>query len=252
MYPQVTMWFIWRVISRPKTIWYGLFPLVRWYVYRTTKAAADRIPIHVSVLYTYVSCKLYVLTRLPNTLCILSMVLFACELLEEADLVKVQYSCSIKLFLNLWPRNYPSWLYGISTGHEYRTSHIVSTKCAIVITLLSQYYVISNHPVMGSIIVNNFRIRNYFPFLCTFYKIMISKHSSFHGVSSVSLEGNLPFFFIDYFLLWYVSQLVTSFWTVFWCFSSTNFGESLHLFYPVLDEGDMRDTISLRIFGVTV
>ena len=42
---------------------------------------------------------------------------------------------------------------------------------------------------------------------------MIHTHSLFHGVSPANLGGNLPYFFIDHFVRWYVSHPVTFFWT---------------------------------------
>ena len=39
---------------------------------------------------------------------------------------------------------------------------------------------------------------------------MISTHILFHGVSSDIFAGNLPYFFIDHFVRWHVSQNVTS------------------------------------------
>ena len=62
---------------------------------------AARIPIHGSTSYKFVSCRLYVLTRLPNTYCVLSMIASACGLPGEAGLVLIPYSYSIKIFLKL-------------------------------------------------------------------------------------------------------------------------------------------------------
>ena len=74
---------------RTKTSCTGMFCLVLWYIDRTTKAAAARIPIHGSASSTYISCRLYVRARLPSTLCILSMIAFACGFPEESGLVLI-------------------------------------------------------------------------------------------------------------------------------------------------------------------
>ena len=153
------MWFIGRIISRPKTCWPRNFPLVRWYVHRTMKASAARITMHGLASSTDVSCRLYVCTRFPSTWCILSMVEFECGLPEESRLVLIAYFFSIKFILNSWLSNYPSWSYVIYSGHGYRTSHVVSTKFSIFINFLSLYCIISNHLLTGSIIVTNFNIR---------------------------------------------------------------------------------------------
>ena len=91
MYLKYAMWFIGSIMYRPKTSRPGLLPLALWYVGRTTKAVATRISIHGSELSTYVSCRLYVITKLPSTWCILSMVEFTCGLPGEAGLVLILY-----------------------------------------------------------------------------------------------------------------------------------------------------------------
>ena len=168
MYIQSAMWFIGRIMSRPKTSWPEILPLDVWYVERTAKASAARIPDHGWGSSTYVFCRLYVRTRFPSTWCIISAIAFACRVPGDTGLVLIPYSFSIKLFFNSWPRNYPTRSYVISTGHGYRTSHVVSTKFAIVITFMLWYCVTSNHPVMGSIIVTAFKINGSLPFLLIF------------------------------------------------------------------------------------
>ena len=64
---------------------------------------------------------------------------------------------------------------------------------------------------------------------------MRSTHISLHSVSPASLEGNLPIF-DDHFVRWH----------------STSVDKPLPPVDTVLYEGYMCDTISLRIFGVTV
>ena len=44
----------------------------------------------------------------------------------------------------------------------------------------------------------------------------------FHSISSANLASNLPYFLLDNFVRWQVSQLVTSFWKGFWFRASTN------------------------------
>ena len=165
IYLQSSTWFIGSIVSRPKISWPGLLSLVVWYVDRIAKADSDRITINGTASSMYVYCKLYVRTRFPITWCIIYMILFACGFHGEAGLVLIPYLSSIKIFLNSWLRNYPPRSYVISTGHGFRTSPVVSTKFTIVIAFLSWYFVTSNHPVTGSIIVMAFRIKWYFPFL---------------------------------------------------------------------------------------
>ena len=149
-------------------------PLVMCYVNHTTKVAAARITIHGSASSTYISCRLYMRTRFPSSWCIISMIVLDCGLPRETGLVLIKYSFPIKLFLNLWPRNYTPRSYMISTGHGYRTSHVVSTKFSFAISFFFVCCVTSNHPVMGSIIVTGFKIKIYFPSLRVWYGPMIS------------------------------------------------------------------------------
>ena len=86
----------------------------------------------------------------------------------------------------------------IYTGHEYRTSHVVSTKFAIIVAFLSLYYVTKKHPITGSIIVTALRLK--------------ALSNLFHDVSSASFTGNLPYIFVERFIRWHTSHLVTSLW----------------------------------------
>ena len=129
-------------------------------------------------------------------------------------LVLVIYSCSINLFLN--NSNSPPWSNVIYTGHGYRPNHVVSTKFTVVMFSLSLYCVTSNHMVMASIIVIDLTIKGYFPFLCILYERIRSTYSLFHGVSSGSSKGNLPYFAIDRFVCWHVSQYVNSLQTAYY------------------------------------
>ena len=118
--------------------------------------------------------------------------------------------------MNSWKINHFPWSYTISFGLGYLVSHIVWTKFVIDIALLLLYYVVQNSPVTGSIIVMNFRFKFYF---CSFILVnkgpIRSTQSLFHGISSASFAGNLPYFLFGRFLRWQVSQLVTYFWTSF-------------------------------------
>ena len=165
MYLESAMWLMGSIMYQPNIIWPGILSFVLWYVDRTKKADASRIPIHGSASYIYVSCRLYVRTRFSSTWFIFSMIAFACGFRGEAVLVLILYSFSIRLFLNSLPRNSPPWSYVISTCYGYRTSHIVSNKFAIVIALLSMYCVTLNHSLTGYIIATDFKINGYFPFL---------------------------------------------------------------------------------------
>ena len=64
--------------------------------------------------------------------------------------------------MSSWPLNSFPWSYVISIGLGYLDSHIVSTKFAIDIDILSSYCAILNHPVTGLIIVTAFRCKFYF------------------------------------------------------------------------------------------
>ena len=131
--------FIGRIMSRPKTIWPGFLPLVLWYIDRTAKAASDRIHIHGSESSEYFPCRLYVCTRFPNTLYIISMIAFTCRFPGESVFILILHSSYIKLFLSSWPGNYPPRSYVIYTGQGHPTSHVVSTKFTIVI--FSSHYI---------------------------------------------------------------------------------------------------------------
>ena len=72
---------------------------------------------------------------------------------------------------------------------------------------------------------------------------MRSTHSLFHGISYDNLAGISPYFFVDRFVRWLVSNFITYFRTVFLM---------LPLFYPIMYEGYTCDTISQRIFGVSL
>ena len=71
------------------------------------------------------------------------------------------YYFSSRYFLNSWPMKSDPWSYVISVGLRYLVNHLVSTKSAIYIALLSSYCIISNRYVTGFITVTAFRF-NFF------------------------------------------------------------------------------------------
>ena len=136
IYLQPATWFMGSIRYWLKTSCTRLLLFVLWYVDRTTKAPTARITIHGSETSTYISCIWY------------------------------ERTFYIKLFLNSWPKNSPPWSYVISTGHGYRTRHVVSTKFTIVINLLLLYCLTSIQPVTGSIVVMDFKVKGCLTFLC--------------------------------------------------------------------------------------
>ena len=106
--------------------------------------------------------------------------------------------------LILWPRDSTPWSCIISTGHRYRTIHVVSTKFSIIVAVLSLYWVISNRPVVGSVIVTAFKIKGYFPFLRIFWGPKRSTHSLFNSISHSVLASNL-LFFLPFCMLTYIT-----------------------------------------------
>ena len=104
----------------------------------------------------------------------------------------------------------------IYIGLGYLDSHVVSTKFAIGIALLSLYFILSNHTATGSIVKTALK---YIFYLCSFLLIMYAPIGStqilLHDISLANLFGNLPHFLFDFFLCWQVSQLVTYFRTVY-------------------------------------
>ena len=103
----------------------------------------------------------------------------------------------------------------ISNGHGYWTSYIVSTKFAIVISFFSLYCVISNHPVMVSIIVTDFKYQSLSPFFTYLKGPMRSTQRLFHSIYNAIFAGILPYFNIDCFVCWRMSHSMTSFITAY-------------------------------------
>ena len=65
--------------------------------------AAANITIHESSFSTYVSCTLYVHTRLPKTELIISNIALEVEFTDELGLYLIPYYFSIKYFLSSLP-----------------------------------------------------------------------------------------------------------------------------------------------------
>ena len=87
---------------------------------------------------------------------------------------------------------------------EYLDSHVVSTKFAIFIALLSSHRKNSNHPVTGSIIVAEFICKfSLFTLHPMMYVPIRYTQILFYGISSASLACNLPYF---YFIVLYVGN----------------------------------------------
>ena len=142
------------------------------------------------------------------------MVAPTCGFLEEASFILIPYSCYIKISLNSRPMNYPPWSYVIYTGHVYHTRHVVSTKFEIIISFLSLYYIISNHPVTGSIIETGFKIKYYIPFLHILRGLWYLH--IFYSTEFILLYYNVIYHIVfDRFVRWHTSHSVTYFRTVF-------------------------------------
>ena len=77
----------------------------------------------------------------------------------------------------------------------YLVNHVVSTKSAIVITHLSVYFVILNHPVIVPIIVTDLSFKFYF-LLSTYYI----------GNYNIYLDF-IPWYFLIY-LIWYLNNFL--------------------------------------------
>ena len=99
---------------------------------------------------------LKVRTRCPRTCWIHSNIESEVGFNKVIGLVVIPHSISIRDLLNSWPINYDPWSYMVSIGLGYPDINIVSTKLTIYTTLLSLYFIISNHPVTVSIIVTAF------------------------------------------------------------------------------------------------
>ena len=112
-------------------------------------------------------------------------------------LAVIPYYFSVEDFPNSWLIYYDPWSYVISVGLRYLVNHVVSTKFAINISILLLYCVISNHLVTGSIIVTAFIFKfSSFPFPLMTQGPIIYTHSLFRGISSYSLAGSLPYFYL--------------------------------------------------------
>ena len=112
--------------------------------------------------------------------------------------------------------HYYTWSYVMSIGIGYLVNYVVSTKFAIIISLLSPYCVILNHLVTGSIMVMAMISKfSFCHFLLVTEGSIRYTQSLFRVISSASLSINLPYFILERFVRWKVSQLVISFWKEF-------------------------------------
>ena len=93
--------------------------------------------------------------------------------------------------------NFNPWSYVISVCQWCLVKNVVSTKYVVDISRLSSYCIILNHPVTWLIILTSliFKISSFLCIHITQVPI-ISTNSLFHGISSASLAGNLPFFYL--------------------------------------------------------
>ena len=104
-------------------------------------------------------------TRFTITWWICSNITLDMRFTEVLGLAVIPYSSSDRYFLNSRPINYFPWSYVIYISLGYLDRHIVSTKFAINISILSSYHITPNHPVTGSISVTNFRCKfSFLPF----------------------------------------------------------------------------------------
>ena len=76
--------------------------------------------------------------------------------------------------------NSDHWSYVIFIGIEYLINHIVSTKFAIDIAILSSYCVILNHPVTGSMTGSRPRFH-----LQSNYLVCIKHHLFIVGIGTI-------------------------------------------------------------------
>ena len=129
----------------------------------------------------------------------------------------------------------------VSTGHVYQTSHLVSTKFAIVVDFLLLYFVISHHLVTGSIIVTSFNIICYLHFI-RIYRLLWDLHIVYSAVFLLLIYQAIYRLFSWPSLCWHTSHFVTSLRTVFlmpgqykcWqiiAFVKSNLGWSRYVWY---------------------
>ena len=143
-------------------------------------------------------------TRFPKTWWIISNSALDMVFPKVLGLAVILYSVLIRYFLNSGPINYFPWSYVISICIGYLDSHLISTKFAIDIAVLSSYCTISNHPVTGFIIVTNFRCKfSFSPFCLMTQGLIRSTNSLFHGISLANLAGNLLY---SYLIVLYVEK----------------------------------------------
>ena len=104
---------------------------------------------------------------------------------------------------------------------------------------------------MISIIENTLRFKFYvFKFIRMMQGPKRYTQTLLHGISSATLDGILPNILFNRFVRCQVSQLLTSFGKYFIIKVQYKCLKYLPLFYPLLDEVDIYDINSIRIFGV--
>ena len=125
---------------------------------------------------------------------ILSSIEFTCGFSVVAYLALIPYSFLIRSFLKVCPRNSFPWLYVIIVGRGYLHNHVCSTRFDIVAACFSFYSTISNHPVAGSIIFKDLRIRGQlWPSILILYGPIRSTNNLSRGMAYNSLGRNLPY-----------------------------------------------------------
>ena len=150
-------------------------------------------------------------TRFPRIWKIHSNTPLGVESTNLLGLKFIPYYFSINYFRKSWQMSSDPCSYAIYIGLGYLVNYVVSTKSVIYIALLSSYCVILNHPVIGYIIVTDFRFNfSLCHFLLVTWGAIISKQMLFHGIYSDSLAGNLSYFIFERFVRWQVSKLFTS------------------------------------------
>ena len=103
----------------------------------------------------------------------------------------IPYSALSRVLFNPWLIHSDTWSYVISIGIGYLYIHLVTNNLALDISILSLYWVISNHLVTGSMIVTAFRCKFSFCPLPLMTQIRIRYTISlFHGIYSAKLAGN--------------------------------------------------------------
>ena len=133
-------------------------------------------------------------TRFSTTSQIRSIIEFACRFSVVAHLDFITYQFLLNCFVNAWPRNSFPRSYIIIVGLRYLHNHVCCTRFAIIAACLSLYYIISNHPVAGYIIMNDFSMRDLsWPSPPILYRIRICTNNLSQGMAAASLADKSHF-----------------------------------------------------------